>query len=277
MPPVLRTVADLRARVAGWKAAGARVGVVPTMGALHDGHLSLVRAAQGLAGRVIVTIFVNPTQFNNPEDLARYPRTEEADLAALAPLGVDAVFAPPAAQVYPAGFATTVTVAGLADPLEGECRPGHFAGVATVVAKLFGMTGADVACFGEKDWQQLAVIRRMAADLDLPVQVVGCPTMRDPDGLALSSRNVRLPPSARARAPALHRAMQAAAAAMRVGAPASAALAQARAAVLAAGFTGIDYLDLRDAASLGPPGAGPRRLLAAATLEGVRLIDNIPA
>lgn len=276
-PPVLRSVADLRAQVAGWKAAGQRVGVVPTMGALHAGHISLLRAAQRLADRVIVTIFVNPTQFNNPEDLAKYPRTEAADLAALAPHGVDAVFAPAADQVYPPGFATTVTVAGIADPLEGEHRPGHFAGVATVVAKLFGMTRADVACFGEKDWQQLAVIRRMAADLDLPVQVVGCPTLRDPDGLAMSSRNARLAPAARARAPALHRAMQRAAEAIRAGALPAAALETARAEVLAAGFDAIDYLDLRDAATLGPPGTGPRRLLAAATLAGVRLIDNIAA
>ena len=276
-PPVLRSVAELRAVVAGWKAAGARVGVVPTMGALHAGHISLVHAAQRLADRVIVTIFVNPTQFNNPEDLAKYPRTEAADLAALAPHGVDAVFAPPADQVYPPGFATTVTVAGVADPLEGAHRPGHFAGVATVVAKLFGMTRADVACFGEKDWQQLAVIRRMAADLDLPVQVVGCPTLRDPDGLAMSSRNARLSPEARARAPALHRAMQGAVAAIRTGRPATDALETARAAVLAAGFATIDYLELRDAATLGLPGDGPRRLLAAATLDGVRLIDNIAA
>jgi pantoate--beta-alanine ligase len=276
-PPVLRSVAQLRAAVAGWKATGARVGVVPTMGALHAGHLSLVRAAQARAGRVIVSIFVNPTQFNNPEDLATYPRTEAADLAALAPLGVDAVFAPAADEVYPRGFATTVTVAGLADPLEGEHRPGHFAGVATVVAKLFVMTQADVACFGEKDWQQLAVIRRMAADLDLPVDVVGCPTLRDPDGLALSSRNARLSREARARAPALYRAMRGAAEAIRTGSPVAEALETARAEVLAAGFAAIDYLVLRDAATLGPPGDGPRRLLAAATLDGVRLIDNISA
>ncbi|HMO07543.1 MAG TPA: pantoate--beta-alanine ligase [Paracoccaceae bacterium] len=276
-PPVLRSVADLRRTVTEWKTLGRRVGVVPTMGALHEGHLSLVRVAQGLAGRVIVTIFVNPAQFNNPDDLAKYPRTEAADLAMLAPLGVDAVFAPPADAVYPAGFATSVTVSGVADPLEGEHRPGHFAGVATVVAKLFGMTQADVACFGEKDWQQLAVIRRMVADLDLPVQVVGCPTLRDPDGLAMSSRNARLSPDARARAPMLHAALQAAAEALRAGGTPEAVLAQARGAVLAAGFAAIDYLDLRDAATLGPPGAGPRRLLAAATLDGVRLIDNIAA
>jgi pantoate--beta-alanine ligase len=274
-PPVHRRVADLRAAVAGWKAAGARVGVVPTMGALHPGHLSLVAAARAECGRVVVTIFVNPTQFNNPEDLARYPRTEAADLALLAPAGVDAVFAPPPDEVYPPGFATTVAVGGISDPLEGAHRPGHFAGVATVVAKLFGMTQADRGYFGEKDWQQLQVIRRMAADLNLAAEVVGCPTLRDPDGLAMSSRNARLTPAGRAAAPALHRAMQAAAAAIGRGANPSRTLATARRRVLQAGFAAVDYLELRDAATLGAPGEGPRRLFAAATLEGVRLIDNI--
>lgn len=272
---ILRGVADLRAQVAAWKAAGQAVGVVPTMGALHDGHLSLVRAARADCARVIVTIFVNPTQFNNPADLARYPRTEAADAALLATVGVDAIFAPPADAVYPQGFATTVTVAGISAPLEGAHRPGHFAGVATVVAKLFGMTQADRAYFGEKDWQQLAVVRRMAADLNLPVTVVGCPTVRDPDGLAMSSRNARLSPAARAQAVALPRAMRAAIAAVAAGADPGAALADARAALLAAGFDSVDYLDLRDAETLGPAGDDPVRLFAAATLGGVRLIDNM--
>jgi pantoate--beta-alanine ligase len=272
---ILRSVADLRVQVAAWKAASQTVGVVPTMGALHDGHLSLVRAARADCARVIVTIFVNPTQFNNPADLARYPRTEAADIALLATVGVDAVFAPAADEVYPEGFATTVTVAGITAPLEGAHRPGHFAGVATVVAKLLGMTQADRAYFGQKDWQQLAVVRRMAADLNLPVTVVGCPTVRDPDGLAMSSRNARLSPAARARAAALPRAMRSAIAAVAAGADPGAALADARAAPLAAGFDSIDYLDLRDAETLGPAGDGPVRLFAAATLGGVRLIDNM--
>lgn len=254
MTEPVRRVAALRERVRRWKAEGAVIGVVPTMGALHEGHLSLVRAARAGADRVIVTIFVNPTQFNNPDDLARYPRTEEADAALLAPLGVDAIFAPPPDEVYPQGFATTVTVAGPALPLEGAMRPGHFAGVATVVAKLFGMTGADRAYFGEKDWQQLQVIRRLTADLDLPVEVIGCPTLRAADGLALSSRNARLSPAARAKAPALYAAMTA-----------------------AAGFERVDYVDLRAADSLDERAdlAVPARLLAAAWLDGVRLIDNI--
>ena len=247
------------------------------MGALHAGHLSLVERARAEADRVIVSIFVNPAQFNNPDDLARYPRTEAADLALLAPLGVDAVFAPAAAEVYPDGHATTVSVGGVSAPLEGAFRPGHFDGVATVVAKLFGMTGADVACFGEKDWQQLQVVRRLVADLAIPVEVVGCPTVREADGLALSSRNVRLAPDDRARAEALPRALAEAATAIAAGTAAAAALDKARAALVAAGFGPIDYLACRDAATLGEPVPGrPARLLAAATIGGVRLIDNLP-
>ena len=277
MIPILRRVADLRPQVAEWRADRQAVAVVPTMGALHAGHLSLVRAARARCPRVIVTIFVNPAQFNNPEDLEKYPRTENADAELLAPEGVDAVFAPLVDEVYPPGFATTVSVAGISEPLEGMHRPGHFAGVATVVAKLFGMTGASNAFFGEKDWQQLAVIRRMAADLDLPVEVVGCPTLRDSDGLAMSSRNARLSPAARALAPALHRAMQGAARSLRGGVKAGKALEWAVADVLNAGFDSVDYMDLRDAATLGSVEApdAPARLLAAATLDGVRLIDNI--
>lgn len=278
MTTILRDVAALRQLVRGWKLAGQSVGVVPTMGALHDGHLSLVRAAKAGSDRVIVTIFVNPRQFNNSEDLAKYPRTEAADTALLAPLGVDVIFAPPPEAVYPPGFATTVTVAGVAEPLEGALRPGHFAGVATVVAKLFGMTQADRAYFGEKDWQQLQVIRRMVADLNLAVEVTGCATLRDPNGLALSSRNQRLSPEALRIAPALHAAMQAAAEELRAGgAAADAALARGEAAVLAAGFSRVEYLTLRDAESLEPAAdlARPLRLLAAAWLDGVRLIDNI--
>lgn len=273
---IFRTVADLRAQVAAWKAAGETVGVVPTMGALHAGHLALARAAKAGADRVIVTIFVNPKQFNNPDDLKKYPRTEVADAALLAPIGVDAIFAPAPVEVYPNGFSTNVSVAGVAAPLEGVRRPGHFDGVATVVAKLFGMTQADRAWFGEKDWQQLAVIRRLVADLNIKVEVVGLDTIRDADGLALSSRNARLSPDARAAAVTLPRAMRAAAHAMQSGMPVPDALAQATRSVLTAGFTSVDYIALRDPATLAPTVMLPARLLAAAWIEGVRLIDNIP-
>lgn len=274
---IIRRVEELRAEVRAWKAAGQTVGVVPTMGALHEGHLSLVRAAKEGASRVIVTIFVNPTQFNNPEDLLKYPRTEEADVALLAPLGVDLLFAPTPEQVYPTGFSTKITVGGVALPLEGALRPGHFEGVATVVAKLFGMTGADRAFFGQKDWQQLQVVRRMVADLNMAVEVVGCETLREVDGLAMSSRNVRLSPQARAAAPALYRAMQAAAAAIRSSAAAAPALAEAERAVLAAGYERVEYIALHDAETLAPASdlSGPLRMLAAAWVGGVRLIDNI--
>lgn len=273
----VRTVAALRKAVTAWKADGAAIGVVPTMGALHAGHLGLAAAARRDCDRVVATIFVNPAQFDNPEDLARYPRRERADAAMLRRAGVDLLFAPPPEEVYPAGFATTVRVGGPAARMEGAHRPGHFDGVATVVTKLLMMTMADRAYFGEKDWQQLQVVRRLVADLNLPVAVVGCPTLREADGLAMSSRNRRLAPAARAAAPALHAALCEAAAAIRSGADVGAALGAARAAILAAGFERIDYLDLCDGLSLEPvaaPGAAAR-LFAAAWLDGVRLIDNI--
>jgi pantoate--beta-alanine ligase len=277
MPRVLRDIAELRAVVAGWKAAGELVGVVPTMGALHEGHLSLVRAAQQDCARVIVTIFVNPKQFNNLEDLSKYPRTEAADTALLAPLGVDVVFVPAPTEVYPEGFATKVSVSGVSGPLEGAHRPGHFNGVATVVAKLFGITQADRGYFGQKDWQQLQVVKRMAADLNLAVTVVGCETIREADGLAMSSRNTRLTPEARERAPALHRAMQVAATAIRGGMPVAKAMKAARAEVLAAGFEEVEYIELRSAAMLERVSTldAPARMLAAARIAGVRMIDNI--
>ncbi len=276
MTLLLRTVAEMRALSAGWRAQGQSIGLVPTMGALHQGHLSLVRAAKA-CDRVVVTIFVNPRQFNNPDDLARYPRTEDADATLLAPLQVDAIFAPAPYQVYPPGFATSVSVTGVADPLEGARRPGHFDGVATVVTKLFGMTLATHAYFGQKDWQQLAVIRRFTADLNLPIQIIGCETIRDPDGLAMSSRNTRLSPPARAMAPALFAALTTCAAAIRAGTEQTTAIATARAQIRSAGFESVDYIVLRDAATLGPATSGaPCHLLAAAWLGGVRLIDNIP-
>lgn len=277
MTEILRDLPGLRARVRGWQAAGEVVGLVPTMGALHAGHLSLVAAAQADCARVIVSIFVNPRQFNNPDDLARYPRTEQADAALLARVGVDLVFVPDGAVVYPPGFATTVAVSGVSSGLDGDFRPGHFEGVATVVAKLFIMTGADRAYFGEKDFQQLQVVRRMAEDLNLAVAVVGCPTLRAADGLALSSRNVRLSAAERAQAPALYVAMQACAVAVRAGADIAAAEQAAHAAIMAAGFRAIDYVAVRAAADLQPMAAWdrPARIMAAAWLGGVRLIDTI--
>ena len=276
-PKVLRDPATLNRAVAGWKAEGHVIGLVPTMGALHEGHLSLVRRARRDCARVIVSIFVNPAQFGSAQDLARYPRTEAADLALLDGLGVDGVWAPDAATVYPPGFATTVRVAGASDVMEGAHRPGHFDAVATVVVKLLGATRADRAYFGEKDWQQLHVVRRVTADLDLGVQIIGCETVREADGLAMSSRNVRLDARARAAAPALFAALDAAARNIRGGDPVEAALAQARTAILDAGFEGVDYLDLRDAQTLEPAtdGKGPARLLVAAHLGGVRLIDTV--
>ena len=276
MTQVLRTVDALRTQVRAWQKCNETVGLVPTMGALHAGHLSLVRAAQADCARVIVTIFVNPKQFNNAADLAKYPRTEDADLALLHGAGVDILFAPPPEVVYPAGHATTVSVGGVARPLEGASRPGHFDGVATVVTKLFGMSRADRAYFGQKDWQQLQVVRRMTADLNLPIEVIGCETLREADGLAMSSRNTRLGPAARTVAPALHTAMQQAAHALRAGD--STALGTCTARILAAGFDSVDYVELRDAETLDPMATPirPARLLAAAWLDGVRLIDNIP-
>ena len=278
MTPTLRDVADMRRMVRGWKAAGQIVGVVPTMGALHDGHLSLVRTAKAECDRVIVTIFLNPRQFNNPGDLLKYPRTESADAALLATVGVDAIFAPAAAEVYPPGFVTTVSLAGVASPLEGALRPGHFDGVATVVTKLFGMTQADRGYFGQKDWQQLRVVNRLVRDLNLAVWIVGCETVREADGLAMSSRNARLTPADRLAAPVLYAAMTAAARSIRAGTPVVAALDACRDRVLAAGFARVEYVDLRDAASLDPAVDldRPLRLLAAAWLGEVRLIDNIP-
>ncbi len=278
MTPIIRTVADLRGLARGWKAAGAVVGVVPTMGALHDGHLSLARRARAECDRVITTIFVNPMQFNNPDDLQKYPRSEDADAALLATVPVDAIFAPPVAEVYPDGFITTVSVGGVSEPLEGRMRPGHFDGVATVVTKLFGMSLADKGYFGQKDWQQLQVVLRLARDLNLAVDVVGCETIRDPDGLALSSRNVRLSAAGRAKAPVLFAAITAAAADIRAGQSDRMAIREAAEKMRAAGFSRVEYIELRDAGTLMPSDdpSRPRRMLAAVWVDGVRLIDNIP-
>ncbi|SDF30802.1 pantoate--beta-alanine ligase [Thalassobaculum litoreum] len=280
-PVVARTIADLRSLVAAWRRAGLSVGLVPTMGALHAGHLSLVAASQDVCDRTIVSIFVNPKQFAPGEDLDTYPRTWDSDLAALRDVGAHAVFAPIPSEVYPAGHATTVSVANLTDCLDGIARPGFFDGVATVVAKLFLQSGADKAFFGEKDFQQFLVVRRMAADLDIPIDVIGCPTVREADGLALSSRNTYLSAAERAQAPRLHQEMVKVAHRIRSGdGDISAACADAIAALSAEGFGPIDYIELRDAETLAAltgtdPVIRPARLFAAARLGETRLIDNI--
>lgn len=274
---VVRSVAELRAVTGGWRQAGDSVAVVPTMGALHDGHLSLVAQARDACDRVIVTLFVNPTQFDRPEDLAKYPRTENRDRAVLEPAGVDLLFMPGVDEVYPPGFATTVSVSGLTSGMCGDFRPGHFDGMATIVAKLFLMTGAHRAFFGEKDWQQLQIVRRLAADLNIPIEVTGCPTVREADGLAMSSRNARLSPPDRAAAPTLYAALTHAAQRLRGGEDPAPVLEAARAEILAGGFARVEYLDLRHPQTLTPLDRldGPARLLAAAWLGPVRLIDNV--
>ena len=270
-----RDLGPLRATVAGWKDRGQMVGVVPTMGALHPGHLSLVAAARAACDRVIATIFVNPRQFDKPDDLLTYPRTEDQDAAMLRDAGVDLLFAPPPEVVYPPGFATSISVSGVSDGLCGAHRPGHFDGVATVVTKLSGMTRADRAFFGEKDWQQLQVVRRLVTDLNIATEIVPCPTLREPDGLAMSSRNMRLDPAQRALAPQLHAQMQAAGRAIENGAAVGPALRSAIDALAPLGP--VEYLELRGAEDLAPMATldRPARLLAAVRLGDVRLIDNI--
>lgn len=263
----------LRGRVAAWRAAGEMIALVPTMGALHAGHMELVRAARLRARRTIVTIFVNPTQFAPNEDFAAYPRDLEGDRARVAREGADLIYAPEIAGMYPEGFATSVEVGGPAKAgLEDRFRPTHFAGVATIVTKLLMQTRPDIAFFGEKDFQQLKMIERMVADLDIPVEIAPVPIVREADGLALSSRNAYLSADERARAPELHAALAACAAS---DAPLEDALAEARRRIEAAGFV-IDYVEARDAKSLAPLtdwGAG--RLLAAARIGKTRLIDNV--
>ncbi len=275
----VRTVAGLRDALAGWRRAGETVGLVPTMGALHRGHISLVEAARAACRRSVVTIFVNPKQFGPREDFSRYPRQEEQDRALLDAAGCDLLFAPSLGEMYPAGFSTTVSLAGVTDRWEGEARPGHFAGVATVVTKLLLQAMADKAFFGEKDYQQLQSVKRMARDLDIPVEIVGCPTVREPDGLALSSRNVYLAPAERRVAPELHRVIAALAAAARAGHDLAAAIGAGTSSLLEAGFAAVDYLAVVDAATLEPLAKLDRagRVLVAATLGAVRLIDNVAA
>jgi len=275
---ILRSVAALRAHVRGYRAAGETLALVPTMGALHEGHLALMRAGRALSRRTIASIFVNPAQFGPNEDLASYPRDEAGDLAKLVLEGVDAVFTPALEEIYPPGFSTRVTVAGISEGLCGRFRPGHFEGVATVVSKLLLETLPDVALFGEKDYQQLLLIKRLVRDLDIPVRIEGVETVREPDGLALSSCNASLSPAERSTAPLLFRVLSRIARAVAAGAVAAPPLAAGRAELLQAGFDPVQYLELCDAETLLPLARAerPARLLAAAYLGKTRLIDNVP-
>jgi pantoate--beta-alanine ligase len=277
---IVRTVADLRAAVGVWRTAGERVALVPTLGALHEGHLSLIRLGRSRADRVVASVFVNPTQFAPNEDFDAYPRNEARDAALLAEAGCDLLYAPGVEAMYPPGFATSVRVAGVSEPLDGEARPHHFGGVATVVAKLLIQCAPDVAVFGEKDYQQLQVIRRMARDLDLPVEILGAPTARANDGLALSSRNAYLSAEQRPVAGRLNRILADMAEALRQGDAIAAAEEQACKTLIEAGFDGVDYIEARAADDLtrlgpGPIPALPARVLAAVWLGKTRLIDNM--
>lgn len=273
----VRNIADLRNHMKQVRAEGAGVALVPTMGALHAGHIALVDAARQRGLQVVVSIFVNPTQFGPHEDLDAYPRREATDSALLVQAGVALLWAPDVATMYPPGFATNITVGGVSERWDGAARPGHFAGVATVVTKLLQQVRPDVAFFGEKDFQQLAVIRRMVSDLDIDVEIVGVPIQRDDDGLALSSRNAYLSAEERVTARLLPRALGEAASAIARGADVSVTLDLARRKLADAGFDPIDYVALCDADTLEPVDrlVKPARLLAAATLGRTRLIDNL--
>jgi pantoate--beta-alanine ligase len=274
----VRAEADLRRALDLWRARGERVGFVPTMGALHEGHLSLVRLARERAARAVASIFVNPAQFGPGEDFARYPRQTEKDAEMLAGAGCDLLFLPAVETVYPPGHATWIVPGGAAEGLEGACRPGHFRGVATVVCALLGLVGADVAVFGQKDAQQLAVVRRMVEDLHLPVEIVPGPTVREPDGLALSSRNAYLSPAERRAAPALHRALEAAREAIAAGERRGGEVRRILRQVLAAEpLAEVDYAEAVDARTFQPVEvlAGPVVLPLAVRIGGTRLIDNI--
>ncbi|MDB5691225.1 MAG: hypothetical protein JWO81_288 [Alphaproteobacteria bacterium] len=275
---IVRDIETLRQKLADLRAGGGTIALVPTMGALHAGHIALVAEGKSRAGHVAASIFVNPKQFGAGEDLSSYPRREASDIRMLEEAGCDLLWAPDADVMYPDGFATNVAVAGVTEDLDGAARPGHFDGVATVVAKLFNQIRPDFALFGEKDYQQLVVVRRMVRDLDLPIHIVGVPTQRDADGVALSSRNSYLTDEERLAARALPRALGEAASAIQSGAPVEEALAGARDKLAKAGFDPIDYVALRDAETLAPVARleRPARLLAAAKLGRTRLIDNLP-
>jgi pantoate--beta-alanine ligase len=275
-PQRFSDLAALRRCVGDWRAAGERIVLVPTMGALHAGHLALLAEARRIGRRTVASIFVNPTQFGPNEDFSRYPRDLEADLALLGQADADAAWTPEVDTMYPPGFATRIEVAGLSEGLCGPFRPGHFAGVATVVTKLLNQVRPDVALFGEKDFQQLRVIQQAVADLDLAVEIRGVPTLRETDGLAMSSRNRYLSPEERAIAPKLHAVLSEIAAASRNGTPVAGRIAAGRAALEVAGFR-VQYLAVCDARTLAPVERvdGPARVLAAAFLGRTRLIDNL--
>ncbi len=274
---VIRDLDALRAQAAAWRKSGETIALVPTMGALHEGHLDLVRLAKSKCSRVVVSIFVNPAQFAPHEDFDRYPRDEAGDLAKLKSVGCDRVWSPDRGLMYPRGFATRIVPAGAAEGLESDFRPHFFGGVATVCCKLFTQVAPDIAVFGEKDFQQLAVVRQMVRDLDLPLQIVALPTVREADGLAMSSRNAYLSAPERAVAPTLFRVISQVAEAAASGDVIAAAIAGGKAELEAAGFK-VDYLDVRDAKTLAPltgDPEGPLRVLVAAWLGKTRLIDNI--
>ena len=275
---IIRDIATLHRAIAALKQGGKSVALVPTMGALHDGHLSLVRMGRRVADHVVVSIFVNPTQFGPNEDFAAYPRDEARDAALLVEEGASLLWAPDVTVMYPGGHSTHIEVAELGADYCGAARPGHFDGVATVVAKLFNQVRPDVAIFGEKDWQQLAIIRRMARDLDFHLDILGAPIARDPDGLALSSRNAYLSADQRAAATAFPDALKAAATTIAKGGDVDTALTEAAAAIVAGGFDSVDYVALADADSLERLTVfrNPARLLAAARMGKTRLIDNYP-
>lgn len=275
--PIVRGVADLRGAIAKARAGGTAIGFAPTMGALHEGHLSLIRAAKARCGFAVASLFVNPRQFAPNEDFERYPRDEAGDAALLAGAGCDLLYAPEREAIYPPGFSTSVSVSGIADPLEGEMRPHFFGGVATVVAKLLLQMAADAAFFGEKDYQQLLVVKRMARDLDIPTEIIGCPTLREQDGLALSSRNAYLSADERRIAARLNMVIHEAIKAVRGGESIAHTEADAGRHLLAAGFSSVDYVTIRHADTLEPLTdlAAPARILAAAWLGKTRLIDNM--
>jgi pantoate--beta-alanine ligase len=275
-PEIARTVTELRRQVTRWHAAGEQVALVPTMGALHDGHLSLVTRAKQVASHVVVSLFVNPTQFGPKEDLSRYPRDESGDRALLASVSCDLLFAPTVEEMYPKGFSTNVRVGNVSYGLCGDVRPGHFDGVATVVTKLLLQAGADVAVFGEKDFQQLHVIKRLVQDLNIPTEIIGAPIVRDSDGLAMSSRNRYLSAADRIIAVALPRTLIWAADALAAGMNGAQMGQAVKEKLLDAGFQAVDYVELRAEADLAQLDrlTAPARILAAARVGSTRLIDN---
>ena len=275
--PIARTVEELRSTIAKWRKSGETVALVPTMGSIHGGHLSLITTGKKHASRVVASVFVNPTQFGPKEDFERYPRDEEGDVGKLTAAGVDLVYAPSIEEMYPKGSSTSVKVANLSDDLCGGARPQHFEGVATIVTKLLMQAAPDVAVFGEKDYQQLVVIRNLVRDLSIPVEIIGSPIVREEDGLAMSSRNIYLSPAERTTAPVLHQVLSKIASDLAEGRGCDDASGAGRFKLEAAGFR-VNYVAIRDAATLDPlagPVRGPARVLAAAYLGATRLIDNV--